>query len=228
NRTRPKNNIGFHEMRPHISYRGFWDFEGFQETGFLHVDSHWEWKNGYEIHTGINFTKEGVKEPFELGGIEIPAATYDHAEAQIVGNTNRGKPVSFSTRITAGGFFGGDRFAASNTLNLRFGETFTTQLRYKYNNIDLPHDSLKTNFHTNLVSLRASYSFTPRIYLQGLIQYNDSADIWSTNLRFGWLQSANTGLFLVYNEVQDLDNGLFSINNRSFIVKYSYLFDVFN
>ena len=224
NRTRPKNNIGFHEMRPHVSYRGYWDFSGFQETGFLHVDSHWEWKNGYEIHTGINFTKEGVKEAFELGDVVIDAATYDHIEAQIVGNTNRGKPVSFSTRVTIGGFFGGDRFAASNTFNLRVGDNFTTQLNYNYNNIDLP----KGSFNTNLLRLRVSYSFTPRIYLQSLVQYNDSADLWSTNLRFGWLQSANTGLFLVYNEVQDVFDGSLSINNRSFIVKYSYLLDVFN
>lgn len=224
NRSRPKNNIGFHEMRPHISYRGFWDFAGFQETGFLHIDSHWEWKNGYEFHTGINFTKEGVKEVFELGEVMVPAATYNHQEIQFVGYTNRGKPVSLSTTVTIGGFFGGDRFAASNTLDVRFGETFTTQLIYNYNNINLPNGE----FNTNLLRVRASYSFTPRIYLQGLVQYNDSADIWSTNVRFGWLQSANSGLFLVYNEVQDVLNDTFTINNRSFIVKYTYLLDVFN
>lgn len=107
---------------------------------------------------------------------------------------------------------------------MRFGETFTTQLIYNYNNINLPNGE----FNTNLLRVRASYSFTPRIYLQGLVQYNDSADIWSTNVRFGWLQSANSGLFLVYNEVQDVLNDTFTINNRSFIVKYTYLLDVFN
>ncbi|MEE8586112.1 MAG: DUF5916 domain-containing protein, partial [Acidobacteriota bacterium] len=25
--------LGLHELRPHVSWRGFWDFEGFQETG---------------------------------------------------------------------------------------------------------------------------------------------------------------------------------------------------
>lgn len=224
NRTRPRNSIGFHEMRPHVSYRGYWDFDGFQETGFLHIDSHWEWKNGYEIHTGINFTKEGVKEPFTLGDVVIPVGTYDHTEAQIVALTNQGAPASFSTRITAGGFFGGRRFAASNTFNLRFGETFTTQLQYNYNNIDLPNGS----FNTKLLRLRLSYSFTPRLFIQSLLQYNDDADIWSANLRLGWLQSANTGLFVVYNEVQDVLGGTFSLNNRSLIVKISSLIDLLN
>ena len=58
---RPKNkDAKILEHRPHISYRGYWNFDGFQETGFLHVDNHWEWKSGLEIHTGINFNTEGV------------------------------------------------------------------------------------------------------------------------------------------------------------------------
>ena len=63
---RPKQLWGFQELRPHISYTGYWDFDGFQETGCLHVDNHWEWKSGYEIHTGVNFTTEGLTEPFEI------------------------------------------------------------------------------------------------------------------------------------------------------------------
>ena len=53
-----------------------------------------------------------------------------------------------------------------------------------------------------------SYSFTPRIYVQALLQYNDRARLWSTNLRFGWLQTANTGLFVVYNDTQLTDDRL--------------------
>ena len=56
-RYRPQNLWGLHELRPHILYRGYWNFEGFQESGFLHLDNHWEWKNGHEIHTGINLTR---------------------------------------------------------------------------------------------------------------------------------------------------------------------------
>ena len=29
------------ELRPHISYRGWWGGDGLHETGFLHVDNHW-------------------------------------------------------------------------------------------------------------------------------------------------------------------------------------------
>ncbi len=90
------------------------------------------------------------------------------------------------------------------------------------------------SFRTNLGSLRASYSFTTRLFLQALLQYNDRADNWSSNVRFGLLSDANTGLFVVYNDIQgigsldphlDIDESLFG---RTLTVKYSYLFDLLN
>jgi hypothetical protein len=47
------------------------------------------------------------------------------------------------------------------------------------------------------VKTRLSDSFSPRLYVQALLQHNDVIDNWSTNLRFGWLHAANTGLFVV-------------------------------
>ncbi|MFQ5444466.1 MAG: DUF5916 domain-containing protein, partial [Nitrospinales bacterium] len=224
-RYRPKNFLGFHEFRPHISYRGFWNFAGFQETGFLHIDNHWEWKNGYEIHTGINFTREGVTDAFEIfPGIVVPEDTYDHVETQIVFITNQGAWWSYRLRSNIGGFFGGDRVSLNQSLRLRFGEAFNTQFTYRYNDIDLPEGS----FTTNLFSARISYSFTPRIFLQGLIQYNDRDDIWSTNLRLGWLQTANTGLFVVYNDIREVQNSSIATRSRSLIIKYNRLFDLLN
>ena len=49
-----------------------------------------------------------------------------------------------------------------------------------------------------------SYSFNRGRSSQGLVQYNDRADLWSMNLRFGWLQAANTGLFIVYTDTRGL------------------------
>ena len=54
-RIRPDDLWGLHELRPHVAYRGFWNFDGLWETGFLHVDNHWEWESGFEIHSGMNF-----------------------------------------------------------------------------------------------------------------------------------------------------------------------------
>ena len=223
-RIRPKNFWGLHEMRPHVSYRGFWGFDDFQETGFLHVDNHWEWPSGFEIHTGVNFTREGVRESFEIAeGVVVPEGTYDHEEAQLVLITNEGAPLSFRLRATIGGFFGGDRVALTPTLNYRIGERFTSQLIWSHNDISLPNG----DFKTNLARLRLSYSFTPKIFVQALVQYNDRSDAVSTNLRFGWQQQANAGLFVVYNEIEGFGRNDFGEPERALILKYSRIIDVF-
>ena len=104
------------------------------------------------------------------------------------------------------------------TMGLRFGNKFNSEYTLARNDVDLPWGK----FNTNIFRTRMSYSFTPRMYTQAFIQYNSVAEIWSANIRFGLLQQANTGLFVVYNEIR----GLEMVNNRSLTIKYSRVFDV--
>lgn len=232
-RIRPENFIGIQELRPHFSYRGFWNQDGFQETGYAHLDNHWEFKSNWEVHTGVNFTREGVVREFEVvtgSGVRVPAGTYDHREVQIVGFTPRAKALAYNNRFTIGGFFGGERVSQSHTVRLRVRDALTTELTWSRNDIELPAGQVVTN----LVRTRVSYSFTPRIFVQSLAQYNDASDLWSVNLRFAWLQDANTGLFIVYNDTQ-LTDDLFERpgeprftdrSDRSLTIKFSRVFDL--
>ncbi len=222
-RYRPANFLGFHELRPHATWRGFFTPDGFQETGKWHLDNHWEWRNGYEIQTALNLTREGVQETFEIfPDVEVPAGTYDHKEAVFDFFSNRGAWLSFQLSGRVGGFFGGDQVSLEPTLRMRIGETFNTELTWKRNDIDLPDG----DFVTNLGRLRVSYSFTPRILAQALLQYNDRDDIWSTNFRFSWLQTANIGLFIVYNTTRELGDLRTDMPDRSLIIKFNRLIDL--
>jgi hypothetical protein len=224
-RYRPRDLLGLLEVRPHVSYRGYWKPDGFQESGFLHVDNHLEWRSGWEVHTGVNFTHEGVLRPFEIyPGVVVAPGSYSNTEAMLVGITNQGAPVSFETRVTLGGFFGGSRVSSASTLRGRAGEAFNTSVDYLRNDVSLPEG----RFVTNLLRARLSYSFTTRLYVQALLQYNDVVDNWSTNLRVGWLRAANTGLFVVYNENRDTarDPLGIGVRDRSLTVKYSHTFDL--
>jgi hypothetical protein len=106
----------------------------------------------------------------------------------------------------------------SGTLSLRSGDKFNTALTYQYNKFELPGG----DFTANIFGTQVSYSFTPQMYLQGLIQNNSVDKLWAVNIRFGWLQRANTGLFVVYNH--NLRDG--DPLNNSFIIKYSRMFDL--
>ena len=221
---RPENLLGLLELRPHVSYQGYWDFAGFQEGGRWHIDNHWEWKSGFEVHTGINLTREGVQRDFKISRkVGIPAGTYDHREAQLVLITNQGRKISISTRAILGGFFGGTRRNVSTTLRIRANEALTTELDWSHNDVRLPGG----DFVINLVQTRISYSFSPRLYVQGLFQYSNSiGDLWSANLRLGWLQTANTGLFVVLNDVSESSQPFHNSLGRTITVKYSRLLNV--
>ena len=222
-RIRPEDWWGMLEIRPHASYQGYWDFDGFQETGFLHLDVHWEWKNGYEVHTGYNIFRDGIKEPFDIvDGVTVFPGTYDDSEVQLYFTTDQSEPLSFSLWTSRGGKFGGDRYSISPRLNYRIGEKFSTSLSVDYNDYDLPDGA----FTVMLSRLRLTWSFTPKILVQALLQYNDYDEIFGTNLRFSWLKSANSGFYFVYNEVDErVDGG--PPRGREVILKYSYIFDVF-
>jgi hypothetical protein len=87
------------------------------------------------------------------------------------------------------------------------------------------------NFERALLGLRAAYSFTPRIYLQALLQYNDQTESFSSNLRFGWLGTAGTGLYVVFNDTES--TGPFERTgfergpvDRTLVLKFTRQFDI--
>ena len=220
---RPKHFWKLQEMRPHGSFNRFWNFEGQMETSYLHFDYDWEFNDSSMAKTTWNVTGEGVTAPFEIAeGVTVPLGVYEHNEAQFSYNSNRGAPVSFGVRTTIGGFFGGDRVTWGPSVNFRSGETVNASIRWSRNDITLPGGS----FVTNLTSATVAYNFSPRLFAQALVQYNDSADLWSANLRFGLVQQANTGLFIVYNDTRGLHDTIPSGAGRSLILKYSRLFDL--
>ena len=122
--------------------------------------------------------------------------------------------------LDKGGFYSGDQVVTSPTITLRKGDKFTASLRWTRTDIDLPQG----DFITNLSSVRLNYNFSRFVYVNSLIQYNDRIDQWSTNVRFSWLNTAGTGLFIVYNDTEGLER--IGPINRAFIIKYTRQFDV--
>ncbi len=211
------------EIRPHVSYFTYRSRKSevehdFEESSRLHIDTHWEWPSGMEFHTGANWVQEGLYEPFEITGTDVvvPTGTYDGWEAAFVFNTNRSADLSFDGRLNVGSFLSGDRLNSSATITLRSGAALSTSLKLEYNDVNLPEG----NFETTLVGVNFGYFFTPRIYLQSLIQYSDQIDRLVANVRFGWLNTAGTGLFIVYNDIQGVD-ALDGPLGRSLIVKFT-------
>ncbi|MGE0158127.1 MAG: DUF5916 domain-containing protein [Gemmatimonadales bacterium] len=219
----------FREIRPHVSWSEFWDMDGFSESRLVHIDNHFEFANGAFFQLpGFNITGEGLKAPFEIReGIVIPPGSYDNLDWQFRANTNTSAPLSASIGWDAGGFYTGTRVGPNASVTYRFQDRLVTSLRINYFDVRL-NDTDK--FKTAVVGFTGSYAFTPRMYLQTQIQYNDDTEDLGSNVRFGWLDTAGTGLYVVYNDAYHF--GSFAGTGipsgplqRQLIVKYTRQFD---
>jgi hypothetical protein len=214
---------GFRELLPHVTYTRYNYLDGGLQNADLHLDNHWDWENGNFVSAALNGTWDGLREPFEVyPGIVVPAG--EHGGLRLWGraNTDQRKAISVRGAWDLGRFLTGNQNSPSATVTIRRGGNFTINTTWNYRSIELPQGS----FHTNLGNMRVTYNFTPSVFVQSLIQYNDRTDRWSTNLRFHWLETAGTGFFVVYNDTEAL-NGLGPVD-RTFIVKYVRQFDLFN
>jgi len=216
-------NWGFREWQPHATYTRHNFLDGGLSNAELHVDNHWDWENGNRIDTALNGSWEGFRVPFEIyPGVVVPVGEHGGLRFRMVANTDSRKWASTRLQWDVGRFLTGDQNSPTLQVVLRDSGRLTLDTTWAYRGITLPEGS----FHTNLGNTRVTYNFTPSVFVQSLIQYNDRTQRWSTNLRFHWLETAGTGLFVVYNDTESL-NGLGPVN-RAFIVKYVRQFDILN
>jgi hypothetical protein len=212
---------GFREWQPHVQYTRFDYLDGGLQNAELHLDNHWDWENGNRIDTALNGTWEGFREPFEISpGVIVPVGEHGGLRFRLNSNTDQRKWISAEFEWEAGTFLTGTQNSPSLEVTIRDGGRFSVDTNWTYRSISLPEGA----FHTNLGNMRVTYNFTPSVFIQSLVQYNDRTDRWSANLRFHVLETAGTGLFVVYNNTESLE-GLGPIN-RAFIVKYVRQFDL--
>jgi hypothetical protein len=80
------------------------------------------------------------------------------------------------------------------------------------------------DFTSRLLSSRATFTVTPRMFFTGLLQFNSSTDAVSSNLRLRWEYRPGSELFVVYTDERDtLTRGLPDLKNRAFVVKMNRL-----
>ena len=122
-----------------------------------------------------------------------------------------------------GSYYGGDRTAFSiGSGKLAFTPSLTIEASLSINWVDLPFGGFTTHFYRS----RVFYSFSPRLFLAGFLQYNSRNDAVSTNVRVRWEYDLGSELFVVFIEERptDLARRRFSDTlNCSLVVKINRL-----
>lgn len=214
---------GLNEWRQLFNYTGYWDFDGYKESDSLFIESWFVWENGADIWTSVNVTNEGVRDPFYVVGNEVPSGEYASTTIGIGANTPYAKPWGIGGAVNAGGFYQGNNVGVGIWTRYEFNEHLNLNLGWNSNEVDFP--TLDEPFNFALTSVGFSAAFTPKINLDGSIQYNEADKVWSTNVRFAWLRSASAGLFLVFSDINE-KHARSEEQRQSIVLKYSHIFDV--
>lgn len=209
------------QWNPHTNFRGYFDLDGNYQSGQFHIDvTEVEFADGGRFGPELNVYHEGLRNPFAISSnVMLPVGGYDWVALGWDFTSNPSAPLSITGRSDMGPFYNGTRYGGNAALTLRGGASFTTSLIGDYQDVRLDQGS----FTRSLMGFRLGYFFTPRIFLQSLTQYNNQAAVWTANVRFGWLNTAGTGLFIVFNEGQQADSFFDWVRpqTRSFVVKYT-------
>ena len=185
-----------------------------------------EFENSDQLRVDLTRSYELLEDLFEIAdGVAIPVGGYTFSDVSLSYQLGAQRRTSGSFSVQRGAFFSGDITAVGFT---RGRLVLTPQLSVEpgisINWVDLPEGS----FTTNLVTTRVNYTFTPRMFFSGLLQYNSSNDTLTSNLRLRWEYQPGSELFVVYTEDRDtatLDPRRFSqTRNHGFVVKFNKLF----
>ncbi len=218
------------ELIRRIIVQGQFDYIQNAETGILEtkqttLDFQTQFENSDRLSIALEQNYEYLASPFSIApAVTIPVGGYNFSRLATSYSFGQQRPLSGSVTFATGTYWGGDGTSLSVTRG-RFEVTpqFSVEPSTEINWINLPEGE----FVAVLSRSRFSYSFNPRMFLSGLLQYNSSSNTLSTNFRLRWEYSPGSELFVVYTEDRD-SNPLMpdrntELRNRGFVVKINRL-----
>ena len=200
--------------------------QGFLETRQSQIGFQTELENSDQIGIHLSDNYELLHTPFSPGGgLSIPVGGYDFSDVRMSYAIGPQRLLTGRVELATGGYFNG----SITSVDLRRGRVdlsaeLSVEPSVSLNWIDLPSGS----FRTDLARARLNYTFSPRMFLSGLLQYNSTNSTLAANVRLRWEYSPGSELFVVYTEEQDTDplrpNRYAELRNRGFVVKINRLF----
>jgi hypothetical protein len=172
------------------------------------------------IEVGRNTNLEELTAPFPINsnrGIAIAPGRYEFDEDFILWNSNRAARLSFTGRYAVGTFYDGYKHNYSGGTAFRLNAQLNTSVNWSRNVISLSQGA----YTTDLITGRANISFSTRMFLNALLQYNTDARQWSSNVRFNIIHRPLSDFYFVYNDRRDTRSG--ALIDRALIGKVTYL-----
>jgi hypothetical protein len=171
---------------------------------------------------------EALVRPFRIAsGVTLLSGKYDFTSYEASYNFGAQRKVSGVLSLRVGDFWSGTNTSVGfGSGRIELSPQLSVEPSYSINKVELPEG----DFRTELSSFRVTYTLSPRMYLGGLIQYDSSANSFSTNFRFRWEWAPASEFFIVYSDDRNTDplghpSGL-DLRNRGFAIKINKLFQI--
>ncbi len=193
---------------------------------------------GFQFEDGSNLTFitnkefEYLDEPFPIADtVTIPVGTYRFWSPSVRYRSDPSRRVSGNATYAPQGFFGGTRVDWSAGVNWRATSRIAAQASFQRSDVDLPGGA----FVADLASATFDLALSPEITLRSLTQYNSTTDSISTSVRFNWIYSPGSDIYIAYDELREDDFMILDpalrhagrmpwIQNRQIAIKMTYLF----
>ena len=177
-------------------------------------------RNGAYINVWYNRWFEQIDRPFTLQDrVTIPTGTYRFGEWNFMFNSNPSRRFYGRVAYSPQTFYDGTRSDTDATAGVRVTTRLSAELSAQRNDVDLPHGS----FRVTLGIFKFDYALSPRMTIRSLSQYNSLTRQLSTSVRYNFIYTPGSDLFVVYDELQGNARGLPEVRNRQLVVKMTYL-----
>jgi hypothetical protein len=167
---------------------------------------------------------EWVDEAFTIVGTRVPVGAYHFSSIRGAYTLGTQRKISGEIGAARGGFYDGGRTDLSYRGRAEISAHLSVEPGIAFNWVDLPSGS----FTATVISGRGTLTFTPRMLVAALIQYNSAGSVVTTNIRYRWEYRPGSELFVVYSDGRDTRDALARnsprLMNRGFTVKLTKLF----
>ena len=162
--------------------------------------------------------------PFRLvGGPTIKPGAYDFQNVTALYGFGSHRKISGSVSALVGTYYDGTQRAVTiSGGRVQVTPQFSLEPSASINWFDFDYGSLTAR----VVRTRVNYTFSPRMYVSGIVQYNSSTKSVSTNFRWRWEYIPGSELFVVYtdeNNTQLVPGRASTFLNRALAVKVNRL-----
>jgi len=215
----PQPDIAFlQEINPYVDVSFISDLDWELETRELTGGFATTFVDGGVLRLEYSRTHDRLDVPTPIAGATVPAGVYDFSQGSARYQASGARWLSGDVTVSHGDFYDGNRTSIAGSLTLRPDYHARVDLSVQHNDLTLGGQDLTAD----LYGVRLRTAFSTKVFTSAFVQYSNTTDELVANVRFNYLHSPLSDLFLVFTERRNVD--LNTLIERAVIVKFTKLF----